>query len=75
MRGKLRDKSSTNRRDTFRRSEGDVRRPYKRDQRNTSWIDPQNDDDEYTYDVDEEELEAENLEEIVEPAMKSTIKK
>ncbi|GCE06409.1 hypothetical protein [Dictyobacter aurantiacus] len=59
MRGKLRDKNSINRRDTFRRgAEGEVRRPYKRDTRVAHWID-QNLEDEYY----EDEVELEDDEE------------
>lgn len=62
MRGKLRDKNSINKRDTFRRgAEGEARRPYKRDTRTTHWID-QNLDDEDEYYVDEDGLEEEEAE-------------
>lgn len=72
MRGKLRDKSAASRRDTFRRSENDVRRPYKRDQRNTNWIEQQTDEDEYTFDIDDE-LDVKNPEQIIEPILKAPI--
>ena len=72
MRGKLRDKGAASRRDTFRRSENDVRRPYKRDQRNTSWIEQHTDEDEYTFDGDDE-LDIEHPEQIVAPILKAPI--
>lgn len=53
MRGKLRDKSSINRRGKLRRTDGEQRQPYKRDTRGTQWIgEPQEDDDD-TYDFEE----------------------
>ena len=53
MRGKLRDKSSINRRGELRRTDGEQRQPYKRDTRGTQWIgEPQEDDDD-TYDFEE----------------------
>ncbi|GHO84544.1 hypothetical protein [Dictyobacter formicarum] len=60
MRGKLRDKNSINKRDTFRRgAEGETRRPYKRDTRTMHWID-QNLEDEDEYYGDEDEVEEED---------------
>ncbi|GLV59572.1 hypothetical protein KDH_63980 [Dictyobacter sp. S3.2.2.5] len=62
MRGKLRDKNSINRRDTFRRgTEGEARRPYKRDARVAHWVD-QNLEDEYYEDEAELEGDAEEAE-------------
>lgn len=61
MRGKLRDKSSINRRDILRRPDGEQRQPYKRGARGTQWIGQQleEDDDEYDF---EEELELDEIE-------------
>lgn len=66
MRGKLRDKSSINRRGALRRTDGEQRQPYKRDTRGMQWIgEPQeeDDDDDDTYDFEEtpEPDEEENL--------------
>jgi hypothetical protein len=74
MRGKLRDKHSINKRDTFRRgAEGEARRPYKRDTRIAHWID-QNLEDEDEYYEDEDELE-EAEEEASMAELDTTIKK
>ncbi|GCE20425.1 hypothetical protein [Dictyobacter kobayashii] len=75
MRGKLRDKNSTNKRDTFRRgAEGEIRRPYKRDTRTAHWIDQQVEDNDDNYEEDEE-LEEETEEVELNPIMKVTAKK
>jgi hypothetical protein len=68
MRGKLRDKSSINRRGALRRTDGEQRQPpYKRDARGMQWIgEPQEDDDdaygfEEALELDEEENLASEL--------------
>ncbi len=55
MRGKLRDKRSYTKHDSFKREENEQRRPYKRDPRTEVWDNQQLEDDE-VYDVTEDEL-------------------
>ena len=62
MRGKIRDKYSPNRRDSFHDDEGDMRRPARRAGHVTQWID-QSEDEEY------EEYLAEESEESKEDAL------
>lgn len=52
MRGKLRDKRSYTRHDSFKHEENEQRRPYKRDSRTALWDNQQLEDDE-VYDEDE----------------------
>ncbi|BCL80226.1 hypothetical protein ccbrp13_26910 [Ktedonobacteria bacterium brp13] len=46
MRGKIRDKYSTNRRDSFHDDEGDMRRPARRAGHVAQWIDQSEDEEE-----------------------------
>ncbi len=55
MRGKLRDKRSYTRHDSFKHEENEQRRPYKRDSRTMLWDNQQLEDDE-AYDVIEDDL-------------------
>jgi hypothetical protein len=68
MRGKLRDKSSINRRGALRRTDGEQRQPYKRDTRGMQWIgEPQDDDEVYDFEEtseleeEEEDLKSESV--------------
>lgn len=54
MRGKLRDKRSYTKHDSFKQDENGQRRPYKRDSRTSVWDNQQLEDDE-AYDVPEDE--------------------
>jgi len=65
MRGKIRDKYSTNRRDSFHDDEGDMRRPARRAGHVAQWID-QSEDEEYE---EYEEYLAEESEESEENAL------
>lgn len=56
MRGKLRDKRATTKRDFSQREVLERRRPVKRDTR-SSWLDEQVEDDEMEFELDEEEEE------------------
>ena len=58
MRGKIRDKYSTNRRDSFHDDEGDMRRPARRAGHVAQWID-QSEDEEYEEYLAEESEESE----------------
>lgn len=76
MRGKLRDKSSINKRDTFRRgAEGDARRPYKRDTRATHWVDQNLEDEDYGDEIEIEEDEEASMAELNTAVKKSSVRK
>ncbi len=54
MRGKLRDKHATSKRDNFNQEDLEQRRPYKRDARTSIWsTDQENEDDEFIIEDDE----------------------
>ena len=53
MRGKLRDKRSSTRHDSFKHEENEQRRPYKRDSRTTLWDNQQQLEDDEVYDEDD----------------------
>ncbi len=56
MRGKLRDKRSTSKKETFNRESLDRRRPYKRDTRTAPWpVDQYDVDDELDFEEEDEE--------------------
>jgi hypothetical protein len=55
MRGKLRDKRASTKRDIIKREVIERRRPNKRDTRTTTWLNQQVEDDDYELDPDEEE--------------------
>lgn len=46
MRGKLRDKRTDAKRDSFKRNTLERRRPARRDNRNSTWLDQELDDEE-----------------------------
>lgn len=56
MRGKLRDKRPTNKRDIFKRETLERRRPSKRDARTTFWLQGQ-EEDEFDLELEDEEEE------------------
>jgi hypothetical protein len=57
MRGKLRDKRVTNKRENSRREGLEHRRPYKRDSRAPLWInDPEGDDDDLIVDIENDDV-------------------
>ena len=55
MRGKLRDKRATTRRDSVKREIAERRRPDKRDSRNAFWLNQESEDDDYELDLLEDE--------------------
>ncbi|HLG78740.1 MAG TPA: hypothetical protein VKX46_20175 [Ktedonobacteraceae bacterium] len=61
MRGKLRDKNASQKRAGFKREEFEQRRPHKRDNRMTQWVNAQleEEDDDYDFDLEAEEAELE----------------
>lgn len=61
MRGKLRDKSSIARRDTFRQGESEQRRPYRRDIYATQWSGQDVDEDDIDGYAEEEYLAEEEV--------------
>jgi hypothetical protein len=65
MRGKLRDKRSTNRRDSYRFEEGEYRRTQKRTARANQWIDQVKDEDlDFDFEAYEEEQDELNESEL-----------
>jgi hypothetical protein len=63
MRGKLRDKRATAKRDIFKREGMERHRPGKRDNRSMIRFSLQMEDDDFEFDLEEEELEEELEEE------------
>ena len=57
MRGKLRDKRSEAKRDGFKRDILERRRPAKRDNRNLTWLNQQQEQEEEDYPVEVESAE------------------
>jgi hypothetical protein len=75
MRGKIRDKYSYAKHDSFNRhEENEQRRPYKRESRTQLWDNQQLEDDEMD-DVIEDDLMNDEEEESIETAMKLSNKK
>ena len=63
MRGKLRDKRTTTRRDTSKREGFERQRPIKRDNRSLVRLSLQEEEDEFDLELEDEELEEEEEEE------------
>jgi hypothetical protein len=57
VRGKLRDKSATSKRDSIKRELVERRKPNKRDGRTVIWLNQESDSDDYELDLLEEEEE------------------
>jgi hypothetical protein len=64
MRGKLRDKRSYSKHDSFKREENEQRRPYKRDSRTATWDNQQVEDDEFYDATEDDPAEDANNEEV-----------
>jgi hypothetical protein len=63
MRGKLRDKRTTTRRDVSKREGSERQRPGKRDNRSMIRLSLQAEEDDFEFDLEDEELEDEEDEE------------
>ena len=68
MRGKIRDKYSPNRRDSFHDDEGDMRRPARRAGHVAQWIDQSEDEEYEEYLAEESEESKESEEDALLPA-------
>ncbi len=64
MRGKLRDKRTSNKREVLKREEVEQRRPYKRDARLMTWLADQDEDEDENYALDEEDVAADMESEV-----------
>ena len=62
MRGKLRDKRATSKKDGFNREGLDRRQPYKRGSVATDWLNQDIEEEEYDVELDEDNTEDEILE-------------
>ncbi len=60
MRGKLRDKRISNKRDVLKREEVEQRRPHKRDARLMIWLADQDEDENYALDEEDDVAEMES---------------
>jgi hypothetical protein len=70
MRGKLRDKRTTTKRDISKREGMERRRPSKRDNRSMVRFNLQTEDENFEFDIEDEEYEDEEEEEKIEVPQK-----